>query len=163
MKKVIGLILMLAILSCNTTEPTQFSAEALNDKMVGLDGQAVAFKDILKQYEGKTILVDVWASWCGDCIKNMPKVKALQQEYQDVVYLFLSMDRGQEAWKKGIEKYQVQGAHYFIPSADVSAFADFANVKWIPRYMVLGPQGEIKLFNAVEADDQRIKENLINN
>ncbi|XCF05507.1 TlpA disulfide reductase family protein [Tamlana crocina] len=163
MKKLLGVVVLFTILSCKTEEPTQFTEAALNDNMITLDGSSIAFKDILKQYEGKTVFVDVWASWCGDCIKNMPKVKALQEKYTDVVYLFLSLDRGQKSWKKGIEKYNVQGEHYFIPSADDSAFTDFADVGWIPRYMVLGPQGNIKLFEAIEADDARIKENLINN
>ncbi|UKM64542.1 TlpA family protein disulfide reductase [Flavobacteriaceae bacterium GSB9] len=160
MKKIIGFVVIVTFLSCNTQTPTKFSKEALNDSFVALDGSSKSLKEVLASHPGKTIFVDVWASWCSDCIKNMPKVKHLQKAYQDVVYLFLSLDRGQKPWKKGIEKHDVQGEHYFIPSRDDSAFIQFANVGWIPRYMIVDSEGNIKLFEAVEADDPRIKEYL---
>jgi thiol-disulfide isomerase/thioredoxin len=43
--------------------------------MVNTENEPIAFSEILKKYEGKTIVIDVWASWCSDCIKGMPKVK----------------------------------------------------------------------------------------
>jgi thiol-disulfide isomerase/thioredoxin len=32
----------------------------------------------LKKYKGKTLVIEVWASWCGDCVKAMPKLKDLR-------------------------------------------------------------------------------------
>jgi thiol-disulfide isomerase/thioredoxin len=161
MKKTITfLIIIFTVLSCNSQDPIQFSEEALNDTFINLEGHSIVFKDILENHKGKTIVIDIWASWCGDCIKGMPKVKALQKEFNDAVYIFLSLDRGVEAWKKGIQKYNVVGEHYYLPSGKDSAFGDFVNIGWIPRYMVIDAKGNIKLFKAVEADDNRIKQNL---
>ena len=161
MKKTITfLIIIFTVLSCNSQDPIQFSEEALNDTFINLEGNSIVFKDILENHKGKTIVIDIWASWCGDCIKGMPKVKALQKEFNDAVYIFLSLDRGVEAWKKGIQKYNVVGEHYYLPSGKDSAFGDFVNIGWIPRYMVIDTKGNIKLFKAVEADDNRIKQNL---
>lgn len=161
MKKIITfLIIIFTVLSCNSQDPIQFSEEVLNDTFINLEGNSIVFKDILENHKGKTIVIDIWASWCGDCIKGMPKVKALQKEFNDAVYIFLSLDRGVEAWKKGIQKYNVVGEHYYLPSGKDSAFGDFVNIGWIPRYMVIDAKGNIKLFKAVEADDNRIKQNL---
>lgn len=154
------LILLLSIFSCNTEVPTQFSEEALNDTFITPQGESVAFKDILEVYKGKTIVIDIWASWCGDCIKGMPKVKALQKDYKDVVYVFLSLDRSQGAWKRGIKKYNVKGAHYFMQSGWKGAFGNFVNLNWIPRYMVINKQGNIELFKAVKADNDKLIEAL---
>lgn len=163
MKKYISIfIVFITLISCNSQNPTQFSEDALNDTFVSLDGNSIAFKDILKEHEGKTILIDIWASWCGDCIKGMPKLKALQKEYGDVVYVFLSLDRSHDAWKKGIKKYIVKGNHYFIKSGWEGPFGEFVDLDWIPRYMVVDATGNIKLFKAVEADDKHIKEIFIN-
>ena len=74
------LILLLSVFSCNTEVPTQFSEDALNDTFITLEGNNIAFKDILKTHKGKTIVIDIWASWCRDCIVGMPKVKVLQSE-----------------------------------------------------------------------------------
>lgn len=159
-KKNYLLILLISFFSCNTESPTQFSAAALNDTFMTLEGNSITFKDILETHKGKTLLIDVWASWCGDCIKGMPKVKDLQKEYKAVSYIFLSLDKTQKAWKKGIKKYDVEGTHYFMKSGWDGAFGEFLDLDWIPRYMIVDGKGNIKLFEAVKADDIRIRENL---
>ncbi|MFB9055341.1 TlpA family protein disulfide reductase [Mariniflexile ostreae] len=156
------LIIFILFSGCNSEVPTQFSEAALNDVFTTLDGSSIKLRDILKLHEDKTILIDVWASWCGDCIKGMPDVKALQEAYGDVAYVFLSLDRTERAWKKGIKKYDVRGEHYYMPSGKKSAFGSFVKIDWIPRYMVVDSKGHIKLFKAVEADDINIKKRLIN-
>jgi thiol-disulfide isomerase/thioredoxin len=157
MKKMNCLIILLtAFFSCNTEVPTQFSEEALNDTFITLQGEEVAFESILEKHKGKTILIDIWASWCRDCIKGMPKVKALQSDNTDVVCIFLSLDRGQDAWKRGIDKYQVNGEHYYMASGKKCPFADFVDIDWIPRYMVINKEGNIELFKAIEADDDKL-------
>ena len=152
------LILLISFFSCNTKPPTQFSAVALNDTFITLEGNSIAFKDILETHKGKTLVIDVWASWCSDCIKGMPKVKDLQEEYKDATYIFLSLDRGVEAWKRGIKKYKVEGEHYYMPKGKNCAFADFVNISWIPRYMVINEASEIVVFNVIEADDEKLIE-----
>ncbi len=154
------LILFISFLSCNTTAPVQFSEEALNDTFITQEGDLIAFKSILENHQGKTLVIDVWASWCRDCIEGMPKIKKLQEEYNDATYIFLSLDKTQKAWERGIKKYQIEGAHYFMKSGWEGAFGKFLDLDWIPRYMVVDAKGNIKLFKAVKADDIRIEENL---
>lgn len=161
MKKINYLwVILISFLSCNKEVPSQFSQEALDDAFITVEGEAILFKDILETYQGQTLVIDIWASWCGDCIKGMPQVKELQKQYTDVTYLFLSLDKSQEAWKKGIDKYRVKGQHYFMKSGWKGAFGTFVNLDWIPRYMVVDRQGTIKLFKAVSANDKHIKQYL---
>ena len=159
MKKLL-LLITLVFASCTTESQTQFSEKAVNDTFVSLDGRSIVFKDILGKYHGKKIMIDVWASWCGDCIKGMPKVVELQNENPEVVYLFLSLDKTVEEWKLGIEKYNVKGEHYFMQSGWKGDFGSFLGLDWIPRYLVANEQGEIELFKAVKANDNRILEAL---
>ncbi|NCO64405.1 MAG: TlpA family protein disulfide reductase [Flavobacteriales bacterium] len=161
MKKFIGIFMgCLIFLGCNTQEPTKFSEEALNDTFMTLNGESIAFKDLLQNHKGSNVVIDIWASWCKDCVGGMPKVKKLQKEHQDVTYIFLSLDKNVEAWKKGIEKYDVKGEHYFMSSGWKGPFGSFVNLDWIPRYMVVDKEGHIKLYKAVEADDTNIKDVL---
>lgn len=153
-------VLLISFFSCNTETPTQFSEEALNDVFITLDGDSIAFKDILENHKNQDLVIDIWASWCGDCIEGLPKLKALQKEYTDVTYIFLSLDRTEKAWKNGVKKYKIDGQHYFMKSGWNGAFGNFVDLDWIPRYMVVDKTGTIKLFEATKADDKRIKENL---
>lgn len=162
MKNIIKvLVISLLILSCKAQEaPTQFSEEAMSDTFITMEGDSITFKDILETHKGSTMLIDVWASWCGDCLKGIPKLKELQKEYKDATYVFLSLDRGEDAWKRGIEKYKIQGNHYYMQSGRKGAFGSFVDLDWIPRYMVVDREGNIKMFKAVEADDIQIIELL---
>jgi len=152
------IILFLTLLNCTSQQPKQFTEAALNNTFIHLDGNSITFKDILRNHQGQTIVVDIWASWCSDCIKGMPKVKALQKQFPNVAYVFLSLDRGEKAWKRGIKKYNVNGNHYYFPNGKDCNFADFVNISWIPRYMVVNKAGEIVVFDVIEADDEKLIE-----
>ncbi|CAM1345604.1 TlpA family protein disulfide reductase [Tenacibaculum amylolyticum] len=150
------LLLFIFLVSCTTRIETQFSEKALNATFISLEGKELPFKDILEKYKGEKILIDVWATWCGDCIKGMPTIVQLQKEYQDVVFLFLSIDSNLVELKTGIEKYRVKGVHYLLPSGWDGSFGDFLDLSWIPRYLVVDKEGKIAVFNAVKANDERI-------
>ncbi|WP_082331968.1 TlpA family protein disulfide reductase [Mangrovimonas xylaniphaga] len=162
MKSIKILVLLLFVcIGCKAQEvPTTFSQAALEDTFTTLDGQEISFQQILTKYQGKTILIDVWASWCKDCLQGLPKVKSLQEQEKNVVYLFLSLDRSIESWKFALEKYGIAGEHYYMQSGRKGDFGSFANLDWIPRYMVVSPEGTISLFRAVKADDPMIIEAL---
>jgi thiol-disulfide isomerase/thioredoxin len=161
MNKLLSLLFFsFTLFSCAQENQTTFKKEALKNKMVALDGSTIAFKDILKKYKGKTVVVDVWASWCSDCIKGMPKVKALQSQFPNATYLFLSMDKTAEAWQKGIQKHEVTGEHYMATDGMKGVFGKSIDLNWIPRYMVIDKKGKIALFRAIEADDIKLIETL---
>jgi thiol-disulfide isomerase/thioredoxin len=153
----IGFVLL--TIGCRPQE-IHFREEALNDVLVSLQNEEITFAEILEIHRGKTILIDVWANWCKDCIVGMPVVKALQHNNQDVVFLFLSLDKSLASWKAGIEKYDLKGEHYFISSGWKGDFGKAIRLDWIPRYMIVNPAGEISLFKAVEAGDPKIQASL---
>jgi thiol-disulfide isomerase/thioredoxin len=160
MKKIYFLFILLCT-SCNFDKPTEFSELALNDKVYDLNNTAFSIKEVLHQYKGKKVIIDVWASWCADCIRGLASVRNLQKEYPAVVFLFLSVDKNKDAWKNGIQRFQIKGEHYNLPKGMKSGeFVDFINLGWIPRYMVIDPQGNISLFKATSASDSVIKEAL---
>ncbi len=154
---------ILILMGCKTKTESQFSEKALNDSLVSLDGKSTPLSSVLNEHKGKTILIDVWATWCGDCIKGMPKVKALQKQYPDAVFLFLSIDDTLEELKTGIEKYGVTGTHYFVPSGRKGNLGAFLDLDWIPRYLVVNKTGNIDLFKSVEANDEKVLNAMKNN
>jgi thiol-disulfide isomerase/thioredoxin len=160
-KKIIVLVYVSFLASCSLETPTEFSEKALLEKVYDLNDEVSTFKDVIDQYKGKKILIDVWASWCRDCIEGMPKVKALQKEFPEVVYLFLSVDEKNGSWKRGVKHYNVIGEHYNLPNGMKKGdLVDFLNVSWIPRYVVVDENGGISLFNAIDAADKDVIEAL---
>jgi thiol-disulfide isomerase/thioredoxin len=156
MKKIF-LLLIIVFTSCNFEKPTEFSEAANLEMLLGLDDSKITLREVLHQQKGKKILIDVWASWCADCIRGIPKVKELQKEFSEVVFLFLSVDRSNPSWKKAVKKYNLIGEHYNLPKGMKEGdFVDFINSSWIPRYMVIDEKGKIELFKATKATDKNI-------
>jgi thiol-disulfide isomerase/thioredoxin len=151
----------LCITNCEAQpEPVQFSEAALSAIFINYEGEKENLKSILETYKGKTVLIDIWASWCRDCIVGLPDLKVLQGQYTDVTYLFLSMDKTQESWKNSIKKYGINGEHYFMPSGWDGPFSEFVDLDWVPRYMIIDGESTIKLFRAIKANDSKIKAHL---
>ena len=161
MKKNILILMSIALFSCSKQEnKTYFSNEALAEKVLAVSGAEITLKSVFEKYKGKTVVVDVWASWCGDCLANLPHLQELQvqtKDNNDLVYLFLSVDKKQEAWKNAIVKRKIVGEHYWLPlGMKKSVFGKDIVLDWIPRYMVIGKDGSIKLFKAIKATDPEI-------
>jgi len=160
MKKIITLLIAVISFSCTKAQKKEFSTEALSENLVALDGSEVAFKTILEKYKDKTIVLEFWASWCGDCVKAMPKIKELQAKNPEVVYVFLSSDKTADKWKEGIEKHELKGAHYLIKDGMKGAFGKAVDLDWIPRYIIVNKNGGISLYRAIETDFDLIQKTL---
>jgi thiol-disulfide isomerase/thioredoxin len=159
MKKLLTTIAIgLSLLSCEAQ--TEFSAETLKTNLISKENTQISFDKILKQYEGKVVFIDVWASWCSDCIKSMPDVKNLKANNPDVVFLNLSVDKTYEAWLNGIQKFEVSGEHYLITDGMKGVFGKSIGLTWIPRFIIVNASGKVALYNATEATDKKIIETL---
>ena len=160
-KTIIFFLFIFVLIGCNFNTPTDFADNALKDNtFINIDHKTIDFQTILNQYKGKKILINVWASWCRDCIVGMDDLKEFQKENPTVKYVFLSTDRSIFRWEKAMKKYSLQGDHYFMKNGLNSGFGDFLNSNWIPRYLVVNENGTINLFKAKKITDKRIVEAL---
>lgn len=153
-EKFIAFLLLLVTISCtkSNAQKTAFSKEALSETLLDISNNQVAFETILSKNKGKNIVIEIWASWCGDCVKAMPKIKELQAAHPETAYVFISMDKTTDKWKAGIEKHQLIGAHYMANDQMGGVFAKAIDVNWIPRYIIIDKTGKIALYQAIETD-----------
>ena len=157
MKKILSILsLFLLNISCSNAQMTTFTPTALSDKLISRDGSEINLNRILLSHKGKTVVIEVWASWCSDCVKNMPNIKQLQETHTNADFVFLSCDKSMDAWAKGIEKHELKGDHYLIPDGMKGTFAKAIDLNWIPRYIIVDKTGKIALYNAIETDFEKI-------
>ena len=65
---------------------------------------------ITRPYRGKMVLVDMWNTWCGPCMRAMKNLKPLKEELKEVVYLYIADETSPEGkWKVTIP--DIHGIH----------------------------------------------------
>ncbi|MBO9732104.1 MAG: TlpA family protein disulfide reductase [Chitinophaga sp.] len=108
-------------------------------------------KDVtLKDFAGKVIYMDFWASWCTPCRYEMkngsPKLHEKFKDNKQVVFLYISIDDKEANWKKAIEDDKIEGIHLLSAGGMKSAVANAFNIHGVPRYIIIGRDG--KIFDA---------------
>jgi thiol-disulfide isomerase/thioredoxin len=163
MKKIVVSLLAFMSISCNSQDK-QFSKKALSTSLLSADSKTqIIFSEIIKEHEGETFIIEIWASWCGDCVKAMPLIKNLQAKNPDVDFVFISMDKTSEKWLEGIEKHEINGDHYMANDGMKGVFGQSIDVDWIPRYIVVNKTGKVVLYRAIETDFEKIQKVLDEN
>ncbi|SEH69748.1 Thioredoxin-like [Paenimyroides aquimaris] len=137
-----------------------FNPVTLNKEFDDNDGNKISFQKILDKHKGNAIVIDVWASWCPDCIKGFPELKNLQEKYPTTAFVFLSLDKTKDKWKEAIKKYDLQGDHYYLNEKMKDEFGTSIELDWIPRYIVVDTQGNIALKKAIVANDSLLIKTL---
>ena len=161
MKKIVlCMIAVVSVFACTNAQKKEFSKESLSKKLFTTKNTETTFAEILKNHVGKVTVIEVWASWCGDCVKAMPKVKEIQANNPNVDYVFISMDKAFDKWQTGIEKHELKGDHYWATDGMKGEFGRSIDLDWIPRYIVIDKKGSIVIYRAIETDFDKINEQL---
>jgi thiol-disulfide isomerase/thioredoxin len=156
---VLTMIIALAAFGCSDAQQ-KFSKESLFKKLFTIENSEISFKEILKKHKGKVTVIEIWASWCGDCVKAMPKLKEMQANNPNVDYVFISMDKAFDKWQTGIKTHELMGDHYWATDGMKGEFGKSINLDWIPRYIVIDKDGNIVIYRAIETDFDKINEQL---
>lgn len=111
-------------------------------------------KTKLEDFKGKYVYIDIWATWCGPCIGEIPSLKKVEEKYHDknIVFVSISIDKvkDMEKWKTMIEKKELGGIHLIADNDWNSKFIQDFKVTSIPRFILLDPKG-----NIIKADAER--------
>ena len=105
-----------------------------------LDGQPVS----LSQFKGQVVLLDFWASWCVPCIGDLPYLRQVKEKTSGwpVVFLNISLDADEAAWKEAIDKHEIKGVHVRADGWNAEVAKTY-QVEGIPSYYLVDPQGLI--------------------
>lgn len=127
--------------------------------------QDTAGRDIpLAELKGKYVYIDFWATWCGPCIAEMPALDTLQHDYagKDITFVSISVDqeKDKQKWKDFVARRQLKGVQVWVDAGNSRVFTEAFNIKQIPRFVLLDPEGRIVNANAPRPSDKRIRQLL---
>ena len=138
---------------------------AMKDTAVGMaapditlntvDGEQIQLSSLLK---GKFTYIDVWATWCGPCVKEIPHLEKLVEKYKGndkVQFISISVDTDVNAWKKKLEKDNPQWVQYILTPENNKIFSDDWGISGIPRFIMIDADGNIFSRDASRPSDEK--------
>ena len=114
----------------------------------------------LEDLKGKYIYIDVWATWCGPCIAEIPSLKKVEEEFHDKNIQFLSIsiddEKDHDKWKKMIVDRELGGMQLMADNNWNSKFITEYMIKGIPRFILLDKDLNIISANAPRPSDEKL-------
>ncbi len=150
---------MMSIFACSTTNDgikiPDFSFETLAK-------QSITQKDL----EGDATVLVVWATWCGDCIREIPELNELHEKYKGnkkVNFIALS-DEDEETVQKSLKRFPFHFTH-IVNAKEYSDQLKTGITKHFPQVLVVNKDLEVvydvtenkeKIFGVLDAHIQEI-------
>ena len=98
----------------------------------------------LSDFVGSVVLVDVWATWCGPCVAEIPFLKQIEEDYRDenITFLGVSVDNDTLAWETMMDEKELHGVHVITGGWSTQFMEDYA-INGIPRFMLFDAEGKV--------------------
>lgn len=139
----------------DTTKTTEFRTLAENGKriavgakypdieLVNAEGEKVKLSEYVP--EGKYVMLEFWASWCGPCRGEIPHLREVYKEYKDKGFeiVSISIDRDDKAWKKAMKEENMVWTQLNDPGEFNGPVTLVYNVLGVPTCILLDRGGHI--------------------
>jgi peroxiredoxin len=141
----ICLILFLMAISLNLFSQMRPGQTAANLSLPDLNGKSIS----LSELKGKVILIDFWASWCGPCRHNNPRLVKLYNKYhgKGLEIYGVSLDEDMESWKKAVHHDKLVWIQVIDDKGWEAQSASVYGVDAIPSSFLIDKQGVIRFIN----------------
>lgn len=107
------------------------------------DGNVVDFS----KFRGKYVYIDMWASWCVPCVKEVPHLQKLEKELKnpDVVFVSISIDKKEDVWKAKMQELGLHG-HQLLDKEN--RLYQALNPKGVPFFAIYDKEGRLYMHDA---------------
>ncbi len=119
-------------------------------KMTDINGKEYTLAD----FKGRILYIDVWATWCGPCKEELPKLHALADNFKgtNVCFISMSVDKDKAAWEKMVKEQNLGGVQLYA-GPESQFIADY-KVNGIPRFILIDKEGKIIEANMTRPSDE---------
>jgi len=131
------------------------STSLFDFQLKDIHGNHVQFSE----YRQKIIILDFWASYCAPCIKNMPLLNTVEEKFKDrgdVVFIKVSIDRSEAAWKTAVEKNSIHGI--LLIDQD-QALLKRLQINSIPAIIAVGRNGVV-VKRHISSQDSNLEQTI---
>jgi thiol-disulfide isomerase/thioredoxin len=158
MKNALFLTLTFLLAACGaaSTSDSSLSMQAAagsNDTIMLTDLEPEQIADVVARHnaEGKAVLLNVWATWCGPCVEEFPDIVELKHKYQDqLAVVFISADFPEDR-ERAIEFLKEQNVDWetYLKAGKDEPFINALSSDWggaLPFTKIYSKSGKITAF-----------------
>lgn len=122
-----------------------------------LDGKRVS----LSEYQGKVVLLNLWASWCPPCIREIPRLQRVYEKYRDQGFVILGINTTyQDDRAKVAQTVQDQGMTYPVLLDEQDVFGQRYAARLLPTSYLVDRNGKIVSVKVGEVDEAQLDEQV---
>jgi len=110
----------------------------------------------LSSFKGKVVYLKFWASWCGDCIKQVIPQRKLEEALSaetKIAFLNISVDEDETKWRKSIARNKLYAVEVWSKNGEEERINENYSIDKIPRYILIGKDGIVLDNNAPEPSE----------
>jgi thiol-disulfide isomerase/thioredoxin len=134
-------------------KPLSRGNKAPDFSLLDLEGKTVTLKD----FKGKYVYLDTWSTTCGPCLREIPYLEELKQEYKNKNISIVGVCLSEEnPWKEMIAEKELKGIQLRAAEGWNSQFRnDYVKNHGVPCFILIDPEGKI-----IDARAPRPSENI---
>ncbi len=113
----------------------------------------------LQSLKGKLIYIDIWATWCGPCLRELPYLENLQEKYkkrEDIVFVSISIDDDKVAWSTMVKEKNMKGIQLHANTEMHEKIVNNYLINGIPRFIIINKSGNIWNANAPRPSSKEV-------
>lgn len=142
----------------------RWEAEPVSLEPIGLEAVA----KLAKNETDKLTVVNLWATWCGPCVAELPELVTLNRMYRGRPFrlVTISLDdlEKKDQALKVLKENHVSSTNYILDDADRDAFAEALDAKWpgpIPYTLIIAPGGEVLYRHVGQIEPLEVKRAIV--
>jgi thiol-disulfide isomerase/thioredoxin len=145
------------VVNVSLNDEDEFAAD-YNFRLIDSEGNKIDVRDL----QGKTIFINMWATWCAPCVAEMPSINDLYNKIEnkeDIVFLMISYDKDMRTARAWVKRKGFDFPVYQL----ASPLPDMYETGVVPSTFVISPEGKIVLSKTGMANyDTRRFRNFLN-
>ncbi len=135
------------------------------DNYENFDGTKTSLDDL----KGNYVYIDIWATWCGPCKREIPHLQKLVEKFKgkNIKFVSISVDdarrnggsraKAKEKWKAMVKSKNMGGIQLFSDAGWESYFVRAFGVRSIPRFLLIDKEGNVLKTNALRPSNPNLE------